>query len=140
MHLRQDGGSGDGHDRHRGGAGRYIMLQLPGWVLAASAIAWLVSATTLPIWLGVVALSAFIGKDLLLYPAIRATLGPSSWSPRLIGARGVAVEPLNPSGLVRVNGELWQAEANVPSIVAGDRVIVRGARGFILLVEPSDEP
>jgi len=55
-----------------------------------------------------------------------------------IGARGHAIEPLNPSGYVRVRGELWKAEAFGPAaqIPAGSPVVVREGRGLTLLVDP----
>jgi membrane-bound serine protease (ClpP class) len=52
----------------------------------------------------------------------------------LLGATGVAQQPIAPSGQILVHGELWQAESNVP-ISPGDPVRVRAVRGLTLLVE-----
>jgi membrane-bound ClpP family serine protease len=68
-----------------------------------------------------------------MYRVVRHTLDP----PRgpLLGARGRAVERLDPSGYVRVDGELWRAEAMDGEIAAGAQVVVREADGLTLRVE-----
>jgi membrane protein implicated in regulation of membrane protease activity len=47
------------------------------------------------------------------------------------------MEPLAPSGYVRVYGELWKAKVveDEPSIGIGERVRVRGIEGLRLQVE-----
>jgi membrane protein implicated in regulation of membrane protease activity len=52
-----------------------------------------------------------------------------------VGATGVAIEPLAPTGYVRIGGELWEARAMGPSLEAGASVVVRTARGLTLLGE-----
>jgi membrane-bound serine protease (ClpP class) len=63
---------------------------------------------------------------------LRVTTGQDG----LVGATGVAVEPLAPLGHVQVRGELWEAHAaeDVPS---GGRVRVIAVEGLLLEVEPS---
>jgi hypothetical protein len=53
----------------------------------------------------------YVGKDLLLYPAMRAVFRPPAPSVPL-GARGKAIDRLAPSGYVRVNGVLWLKTSN----------------------------
>ena len=77
-------------------------------------------------------------KDAALYPWLRSAYqsDPRSVIERLVGLPGVAVEPLAPSGYVRVRGELWQAEA-VPSEVEirpGQTIVVHAVRGTVLVV------
>jgi membrane-bound serine protease (ClpP class) len=56
----------------------------------------------------------------------------------LVGATGVAVDRLDPSGHVRVQGELWEAraESEVPS---GATVRVTAVNGLRLDVEPAGD-
>jgi hypothetical protein len=87
---------------------RYLGWQAPGWLVAAAVLFWLHEAFGLTTWLTVVAFAAYVGKDLALYPAMRAVFrAPAPSVP--IGRRATAVNHLAPTGLVRVDGELWNA-------------------------------
>jgi membrane-bound serine protease (ClpP class) len=67
--------------------------------------------------------------------AIRARKNKVLTGPQaLLGATGVAQQPLAPRGQILVHGELWQAESNVP-INSGDPVRVCAVNGLTLLVE-----
>ncbi len=54
---------------------------------------------------------------------------------RVVGMTGEAVTPLNPTGIVRVSGEEWSAQALDPPIAAGEHVIVRGVDRLTLKVQ-----
>ena len=118
---------------------RYLAWQTPSWALQAVLLGGLVRFLDVPVWAAALVLGLSIAKDLVLFPAMLVALRPSAHSPWPIGERGQAIEPLEPSGYVRVNGELWRAEdsSSSPSsrIAAGDVVVVRSARGLTLLVE-----
>lgn len=114
---------------------RYLLWQAPGWLVVAVALAWLALAFGLPTWVATLAAVANVAKDLLLFPALRATLRPPA-SPRHVGAVGQAVEPLAPAGLVRINGELWTARTLGATVPKGSPVVVRGAEGLTLIVTP----
>ena len=114
---------------------RYLLLQAPGWLVVAVAPAWLGPAFGLPTWIIILAAVGNVAKDLLLFPVLRATLRPPS-SPRHVGAVGQAVEVLAPSGLIRVNGELWVARTLGSTVPKGTPVVVRGAEGLTLIVTP----
>lgn len=58
----------------------------------------------------------------------------------LIGAIGEARTDLKPRGIVFVEGERWEAEAQGGEVAAGERVRVLGARGFTLFVERAENP
>jgi membrane protein implicated in regulation of membrane protease activity len=115
---------------------RYLLWQVPGWIVAAAVIAVVQWSTGLPAWVVPAGVLAFVVKDLVMYRVVRDSLGP----PRagLVGARGRAVERLAPEGYVKIEGELWRAEAAGGEIPAGAEVIVRGARGLTLRVEMAD--
>jgi membrane protein implicated in regulation of membrane protease activity len=113
--------------------GRYLLLQAPGWIAVAAALAVLSWLAGLPAWIVAVGVAAVVVKDALMYRVVRHTLDPPRG--RLLGARGRAVERLDPSGYVRVDGELWRAEAVGGEIAAGGEVVVREADGLTLRVE-----
>ncbi len=119
---------------------RYVLLQVPGWLLAAVVVyalerwAGLDRRIALGLWL------AYVAKDFALFPFLRrayetnATTGAAA----LVGESGTATEDVAPRGYIRIRGELWHAElapgaADAP---AGTRVRVRAAHGLTLTVTP----
>ncbi len=118
---------------------RYMLFQVPGVVLLYLLLILARQVVALPAWFiwGLVAF--WVIKDLILFPAVWRAYdqerkdGASS----MIGSRGTAEDPLNPSGYIRVHGELWKAEVmgGSRSIRQGEKVTVRGMRGLTLLVE-----
>jgi membrane-bound serine protease (ClpP class) len=61
-------------------------------------------------------------------------IGPDA----LLGAVGVAQQPIAPTGQILVHGELWLAESATP-VSPGESVRVRAVEGLTLLVEPVRE-
>ena len=55
----------------------------------------------------------------------------------LLGRRGVAREPLNPTGLVWIDGELWTATVTSGVVPPGEEVEVVGVEGLHLRVKPA---
>lgn len=53
----------------------------------------------------------------------------------MVGLEGKVVEPLIPSGIIRVKGEYWKAKSASGNINVGEIVVVLGLRGLILEVE-----
>jgi membrane protein implicated in regulation of membrane protease activity len=60
---------------------------------------------------------------------------PQVGAEALIDAVGTVVEDCGPTGLIRVQGELWRAHC-AAGARAGERVRVRGIEGLVLEVEP----
>ena len=61
------------------------------------------------------------------------------WGPEtLIGARGRAITDCQPSGTVRVHGDVWQARSDA-GVRAGEPVRVLSRDGLVLAVEPTEE-
>jgi membrane-bound serine protease (ClpP class) len=59
----------------------------------------------------------------------------------LVGQVGVVRKPLDPSGLVFVHGELWQAQSDGGSIGVGANVLVESVgEGLVLHVRPAEAP
>ena len=54
----------------------------------------------------------------------------------LLGQTAEVRQPLNPAGLVLVEGELWRAESDAGPVPAGAQVLITGYQGFRLCVSP----
>ena len=125
---------------------RYVLFQIPGWVLAVIVLFVLRGWLGLPLWVSLLLFALYVVKDFALYPFLRVGYEPS---PRigiaqLIGEVATVKTPLAPHGFVRVRGELWRARlaADSAPVEVGSRVRVTAARGMILTVsaEPDDGP
>jgi membrane protein implicated in regulation of membrane protease activity len=118
---------------------RYAVLQLPAQALVVLTLLLVRPWVDLPSWFFWGFIICWVLKDVILFPFVwhaydwhRSGRGDS-----MEGLRGQAVEPLAPSGYVRVRGELWRAEVSGGRgpVEAGQAILVRGSRGLTLLVE-----
>lgn len=118
---------------------RYALLQLPAQALVVLTLLLVRPWVDLPSWFFWGFIVCWVLKDVILFPFVWRAYDRdgSGRADSMEGLRGQAVEPLAPSGYVRVRGELWRAEVSggrVP-VEAGQAVLVRGSRGLTLLVE-----
>jgi membrane protein implicated in regulation of membrane protease activity len=118
---------------------RYILFQVPGWLLAGVALACLYRWADLPLWAAGALQLVWMAKDFALYPWLRAAYEVDTRThaeQRLVGRHAVATEPLAPRGYVRLHGELWLAEvdASGDGIGVGTTVEIVGASGITLTV------
>lgn len=116
---------------------RYTALQAPGWLMAATGGWWIHTSFDAPGWLAPAIPVFWVAKDLALYPLLRGAYEGDERPPveRLVGCRGVAVEPLAPAGYVRIGAELWRARASGAASIAPQRTVeVVGAAGLVLSV------
>ena len=82
-----------------------------------------------------IALTAFF--TLVLRAVLRARFTPvRTGSHVVVGAEGVVVRDLDPTGVVRVRGETWTAESPGEPVPAGAKVKVVAVRGLTLEVVP----
>jgi membrane-bound serine protease (ClpP class) len=117
---------------------RYLLFQIPGWILAilllGAANRWLGLSTPLAVGLFLL----FVAKDFFLYPYLRGAYEPDTRTgvELLIGCTGITRQPLDPEGYVLVKGELWRATAQPPGIpIAADtEVRIEAAEGLTLIV------
>ena len=118
---------------------RYLLLEIPGWVLGAVVLAFFVHAGELSLRTALLLFAIWVAKDFALFPLLRVGYQPSApdGSGRLVGAIGTARERLDPTGWVRVGSELWQAELerDQSPVEAGGQVRVLAVRGLTLRVE-----
>jgi membrane protein implicated in regulation of membrane protease activity len=89
-----------------------------------------------PPWGIVLIAVAFAVYSVLMYrlgiPILRKKALPGSTD--MIGVQGKVARRLAPAGLISIEGELWEAEAENGTIEAGVRVVVVSQKGFKLVV------
>ena len=86
-------------------------------------------------WL-IYGLAAGIGAFFLFVVTsiIRVRLQPAVVTTTLVGRQAVARSPLDPTGMVFLNGEYWSATAEEGRVEPGERVVVTGMDGLRLIV------
>jgi membrane protein implicated in regulation of membrane protease activity len=121
-----------------------MLFQVPGWLLALVVVIVSHQQLGLPIWAAAVLWLIWVGKDIALYPLLRASYEGDARLPieQLVGKRGVAIETLAPRGYVRLQGELWHAQTAAAdrAIGAGTTIEVVDARGLTLVVTEARTP
>ena len=121
---------------------RYLLFQIPGWVVAAIILICLHRWVNLPLWAISGMFLLVVLKDLILYPFLRIAYSSTAKAgvDLLIGETGIAAQNINPRGYVQVRGELWKAELapGAQPIPQDRRVRVQSAQGMTLVV--SEEP
>jgi membrane-bound ClpP family serine protease len=119
---------------------RYAVFQIPDMLILVLILFVLEWWMDLRFWLYGVIVGLWITKDGLMFPFVWRAYDTShpGGTKSLIGMEGHVEEQLNPSGYIRVHGELWQAEVmeNKAPIEKGETVLVEGAYGLTLLVQP----
>jgi membrane protein implicated in regulation of membrane protease activity len=118
---------------------KYMLLELPGWVIAAGVLSLGIRYWELSPRLALLLFGLWVIKDFALYPVLRIAYedGSPNATEAMVGALGTARERLDPSGYVRVGSELWRAEliAGIGVVERGESVRVRAVRGLTLEVE-----
>jgi membrane protein implicated in regulation of membrane protease activity len=118
---------------------RYLLFQVPGWLVATLALAAAVRWWDLPLRWALLGFAAWLAKDLLLYPIVHRAYEPDGRAPHgPIGEHGVAETAVDDGGWVRVGPERWRARRapGAPPIAPGAPVRVVRLRGHELEVEP----
>jgi len=116
---------------------KYLAVQIPGWLAWAVVLGAFWEWRIIPAWVVGVLLGLYVVKDVVMFPFVRRAYetntqhGPA----QLVGAVGTACDRLNPTGYVRVRGELWRAEStDAEPIEVGASVRIIGASGYTLRV------
>ena len=119
---------------------RYALYQIPDMAILVLIRVVLHQWVDLSLWLYIGLVSLWMVKYVLVFTFV----WPAYDKPRpgdvksLIGTEGIAEERLDPSGYIRVHGELWRAEVigkTIP-IEKGQTVLIERACGLTLLVKP----
>ena len=120
---------------------KYLLFQIPGWIIAATVLTLLVHWEALSKSLAVLCFAGWLLKDLLVYPFFRRAYEPDvTGSARLVGSKGIAEGDLTPTGYIRVRGELWRALASPADQVvrSGTEVEIVGAERMEVFVRALD--
>jgi membrane protein implicated in regulation of membrane protease activity len=120
---------------------KYWALQLPATALVTVVLRAVGDHFAWPQWIVWTIVAAWVAKDAMLYPFLWRAYDPhdpSALPYSIEGARGVAIERIDPSGFVRIWGELWRAELSrgARRIEKGETVQVHGRLGLTLLIGP----
>jgi membrane-bound serine protease (ClpP class) len=121
---------------------RYLVFQVPGWVIVGAGLVAAVHWWQLAEAIAWLLFGLFVSKDLLMFPFVRKAYEPSSGSPAdaLVGRSAVATDDLAPAGYVRIGSELWASELRDGGQVRkGFELRVVEVRGLTLIVEPVEE-
>ncbi len=122
---------------------KYTLIQIPGTVFFILLLQLLRQWVDIPRWLlwGLVGL--WVAKEIVLFPFVRRAYesGDSEPGKGMVGEKGIAEEFLNPSGYVRIRGELWRAEVRgeKSAVEKGKTVRIHSVHGLTLVVEPELE-
>lgn len=123
---------------------KYWAMQLPEMVILVVVLLAARHYFGWPDWVVWAIVAAWVAKDASLYPFVWRAYDPHY--PTVLpypgqGAKGVAVERIDPNGLVRIGGEIWYAEL-VPgarAIEKGEPVRVNARYDLTLQVEPEPQ-
>ncbi len=129
-------------ERRRQRLRRYVLFQIPGTLIVAAVLFWAVSAGFLSRPVALALMLAWVLKDTVLYRVVAIAYEPDGAVPDpLLGARGVVLRALDPSGYVRIGPERWRAVATGgAAIPEGAGVRVHGRRELTLEVVAESDP
>jgi len=114
--------------------GALFMFPSPQWLLNPEIASQIQEVLVISAVLAA-ALFAFVVYKVAETKMLKAKTGAEA----LIGAEGVAITDLDPNGEVRVLGEYWRAKTAEKTIKKGEKVVVVGKEGLVLIVKASDE-
>jgi membrane protein implicated in regulation of membrane protease activity len=124
---------------------KYWALQLPATVLVTMVLLGAGDRLAWPLWIVWTMVALWVAKDAILYPFLWRAYDPSDPAALpypMEGAEGVAIDRIDPSGRVRIWGELWRAELSrgTRGIEEGEKVQVKARHGLTVLIEPGEGP
>jgi membrane protein implicated in regulation of membrane protease activity len=117
---------------------KYILMQVPGALFVGVLLLVLHNWGWLSLSWGGGILALWVIKDALLYPFYRRALesGPETGAHALAGSIARTATPLDPRGLVTIQGERWRAESRDGRLISAGRAVrVYSVRGLLLHVE-----
>ncbi len=123
---------------------RYVLFQVPGWLIDIALLTAAIEWWNLPVWVAIAICGLLLVKDFVFYPILRVGYETKEKSgiAKLIGETAVVKQRLDPEGYVLVQGELWKARIAAPNapLDPGTRVRIAAFEGMLLHVETIDEP
>jgi membrane protein implicated in regulation of membrane protease activity len=117
---------------------RYALLQIPSLILLILILALACEWVNLPTWFFWGTIAVWLAKDVFLFPFVWRAYERdyAKELELLVGAEGIVVRRLAPSGYIQTHGELWQAKGMKDSfpIEKGEIVKIQEIEGLKLLV------
>ena len=117
---------------------RYMLLQLPALIILIIVLFFIRRMINIPVWIAVIIVLVWLIKDIIMFPRVWRSYDTKipGHRERLIGMKGIVMDGLNPTGYVKIMGELWKAERieTERPIERGDYVRVVKMEGLKLFV------
>ena len=124
----------------RNSARAYLLKESAEFVVLIAILAIVSRFIHIPVWVlvGVLLGKILVSSAMYVLFLRRTFLCPAHVGPEaLVGLTAEAVTPLNPSGQVKINGEIWSARSqNGTTIPSQQKVRVLETHGNTLLVAP----
>mgnify|MGYP001585729862 CR=1 FL=1 len=103
---------------------RYLLLNLPGAALLVGILFLVRTRIDFPGWFIALLVAIWLVKDGVLFPFVCRSY---DWdrpgiSRTMTGSIGIVKKPLDPEGLVQIDGELWKAQN-----IGREEILARGA-------------
>lgn len=118
---------------------RYVIIQLIETIVPIIVLLWIRRWFDIAGWVVWVIIILWLAKDMALFPLVWRAYDweGSEKKDSMIGKQGTAKERLDPTGYIRIRGELWQAKIfpGTRPIEIGDAVRVVKKQGLTLFVE-----
>ena len=76
-----------------------------------------------------------LGRGFFLKKKVIGRLNEAPWSADIVGKEGIALTRLNPTGMVRVDGQSYQAQSSYGYIEAGHSIRVSSQDNFKLIIQ-----
>jgi membrane-bound ClpP family serine protease len=122
---------------------KYILLQIPVLCLLIISLIIINRIKEIPLWASAIIIILWIIKDIALFPKVWRAYDSKNTDhrKRIIGKKGIAIDDLDPSGYIKIMGELWKAEVidNRLPVRKGETVKVNEISSMKLIVERADE-
>lgn len=120
---------------------RYAAFQLPGLAIFSMGAAVAVEWMDLPWKVALMAVGLWLLKDAIMFRFVRVAYEPGDGRiPRDVrDASGIATEPFEREGYIRIGSELWRARLaeGCPPVAKGESVRVIDVRGLTVIVDRS---
>ncbi len=94
----------------------------------------------LPVYVLVIIMLGWVVAAVLIYRAGSRALKTEvvKGFETMVDSRGRVVKALAPEGMVRIKGELWQAQVEEGEIAEGEEIVVLARQGRKLIVRPAE--
>jgi membrane-bound serine protease (ClpP class) len=114
---------------------KFILIILDE-LLIGCFIIYLLFSYTADLWIFVlVAVMLIIVIIFIAYIFLPHLKNPVTGIEGMVGMRGVVIKPLNPNGMVKIRGEIWNAKSLNSMVDKGEKIIVEKVNNLSLLVK-----